>query len=118
MDAIRPNTPLFYPNPGQSPSNTTNPPISASNPNTAFVKIKIFHSSTDELIAIRVSPRVVLGQLMDKVRERLGSDIEGLKYRDGQAGGGGGPGGWVDILNDVDLKSWMASGDKLVLYAE
>lgn len=109
------NTPLY---PGQSPSNTTNPPISASNPNTAFVKIKIFHSSTDELIAIRVSPRVVLGQLMDKVRERLGSDVEGLKYRDGQAGGGGGPGGWVDILNDIDLKSWMASGDKLVLYAE
>lgn len=112
------NTSSFYSNPGQPPSNTTNPPISASNPNTAFVKIKIFHSSTDELIAIRVSPRVVLGQLMDKVRERLGSDIEGLKYRDGQAGGGGGPGGWVDILNDADLKSWMASGDKLVLYAE
>ena len=111
-------SPLFYSNPGQSPSNTTNPPISASNHNTAFVKIKIFHSSTDELIAIRVSPRVVLGQLMEKVRERLGSDVEGLKYRDGQAGGGGGPGGWVDIRNDVDLKSWMASGDKLVLYAE
>lgn len=70
------------------------------------------------MIAIRVSPRVVLGQLMEKVRERLGSDVEGLKYRDGQAGGGGGPGGWVDISNDVDLKSWMASGDKLVLYAE
>ena len=112
------NTSPFYPNPGQSTSNTTNPPISASNPNTAFVKIKIFHSSTDELIAIRVSPRVMLAQLMDKVRERLGSNIEGLKYRDGQAGGRGGPGGWVDILNDVDLKSWMASGDKLVLYAE
>ena len=112
------NTRSYYSNPGQSPSNTSNPPISASNPNTAFVKIKIFHSSTDELIAIRVSPRVVLGQLMEKVRERLGSDVEGLKYRDGQAGGGGGPGGWVDILNDVDLKSWMASGDKLVLYAE
>ena len=112
------NTSSFYSNPGQPPSNTNNPPISASNSNTAFVKIKIFHSSTDELIAIRVSPRVILGQLMDKVRERLGSDIEGLKYRDGQAGGGGGPGGWVDILNDADLKSWMASGDKLVLYAE
>jgi len=111
------NTSSFYSSP-HTPLNTTNPPISASNPNTAFVKIKIFHSSTDELIAIRVSPRVLLGQLMDKVRERLGSDIEALKYRDGQAGGGGGPGGWVDILNDVDLKSWMASGDKLVLYAE
>ena len=112
------NTSSFYSNSGQPPLNTTNPPISASNPNTAFVKIKIFHSSTDELIAIRVSPRVMLGQLMDKVRERLGSDIEALKYRDGQATGGGGPGGWVDILDDVDLKSWMASGDKLVLYAE
>jgi bud emergence protein 1 len=112
------NTSSLYSNHGQSPSNTTNPPISASNPNTAFVKIKIFHSSTDELIAIRVSPRVMLTQLMEKVRERLGSDIEGLQYRDGQAGGGGGPGGWVNILSDADLKSWMASGDKLVLYAE
>jgi bud emergence protein 1 len=112
------NTSSFYSNPGQPPLNTTNPPISASNPNTAFVKIKIFHSSTDELIAIRVSPRVALQQLMDKVRERLGSDIEGIKYRDGQAGGGGGPGGWVDIFDDIDLKKWVASGDKLVLYAE
>ena len=85
---------------------------------TAFPKIKIFRSSTDELIAIRVSPRVVLGQLMGKVRERLGSDVEVLKYRNRQAGGGGGPGVWVDILNDVDLKSWIASADKLVLYAE
>ena len=85
---------------------------------TAFAKIKIFRSSTDEWITVRVSPRVVLGQLMKNVGERLGSDVKSLKYHDGQARGWGGPGEWVDILNDVDLKSWMASTDELALYTE
>ena len=99
--------------------NPNSPRISSSNPNAAFVKIKIFHSSTDELIAIRVSPRVSLRQLMEKVRERLGDDVENVKYRDGMASGGaGGTGQFVDILDDLELREWMGSGDKLVLYAE
>lgn len=102
-----------------SQGNPNSPRISSSNPNAAFVKIKIFHSSTDELIAIRVSPRVSLRQLMEKVRERLGDDVENVKYRDGMASGGaGGTGQFVDILDDLELREWMGSGDKLVLYAE
>jgi bud emergence protein 1 len=102
-----------------SQGNPNSPRISQSNPNAAFVKIKIFHSSTDELIAIRVSPRVSLRQLMEKVRERLGDDVENVKYRDGMASGGaGGTGQFMDILDDVELREWMGSGDKLVLYAE
>lgn len=103
-----------------SQGNPNSPRISSSNPNAAFVKIKIFHSSTDELIAIRVSPRVSLRQLMEKVRERLGDDVENVKYRDGMSsgGGGGGTGQFVDILDDIELREWMGSGDKLVLYAE
>lgn len=82
------------------------------------MKIKIFHSSTDELIAIRVSPRVSLNQLMGKVRERLGPDVANIKYRDGMAAGSGGTGHFADILDDAELREWMTSGDKLVLYAE
>ena len=109
------NTPLFYSNSGQSPSNTTNPPISASNHNFAFAKIKVFHSSTDQPIAIRVTPGIMLRQLMKRVRERLRVDVQVLKYHGRMADF---PGVWLDILDDVDLKSWMASADKLVLYAE
>ena len=104
--------------PSISTGNPNSPRISNSNPNAAFVKIKIFHSSTDELIAIRVSPRVSLRQLMEKVRERLGDDVSNVKYRDGMAAGSGGTGHFVDIADDAHLRDWMSSGDKLVLYAE
>lgn len=105
-------------NMGTQHGNPNSPRISSSNPNAAFVKIKIFHSSTDELIAIRVSPRVSLQQLMGKVRERLGPDVANIKYRDGMAAGSGGTGHFADILDDAELREWMSSGDKLVLYAE
>ncbi|CAG7849480.1 SubName: Full=Related to Protein scd2/ral3 {ECO:0000313/EMBL:CCA74015.1} [Serendipita indica DSM 11827] len=104
--------------PSISTGNPNSPRISSNNHNAAFVKIKIFHSSTDELIAIRVSPRVSLRQLMEKVRERLGDDVANVKYRDGMAAGSGGTGHFVDILDDAHLREWMSSGDKLVLYAE
>ncbi|KAG8755242.1 bud emergence protein 1 [Serendipita sp. 396] len=101
-----------------SSGNPNSPRISVSNPNAAFVKIKIFHSSTDELIAIRVSPRVSRRQLMEKIRERLGNNVENVKYRDGMATGSGGTGHFVDVADDGHLREWMSSGDKLVLYAE
>jgi bud emergence protein 1 len=105
-------------NMSSSHGNPNSPRISQSNPNAAFVKIKIFHSSTDELIAIRVSPRVTRRQLMEKVRERLGNDVANVKYREGMAAGSGGTGHFVDIMDDSELRGWMGSGDKLVLYAE
>lgn len=55
---------------------------------------------------------------MDKVRERLGDDVQSVRYRDGMASGSGSNGGFVGIYDDADLKAWMSSGDKLVLYAE
>jgi len=55
---------------------------------------------------------------MEKVRERLGNNVESVKYRDGMAAGSGGTGHFVDIMDDAELRDWMASGDKLVLYAE
>ncbi|KAH7103057.1 hypothetical protein BKA62DRAFT_769232 [Auriculariales sp. MPI-PUGE-AT-0066] len=87
------------------------PAISASNPNSAYIKIKIFDRNTDDLIAIRVPPRVTHQQLMDKVRERLGKDVSVLRYRNSMTGR-------FDDLVEHDLKHWLESADKLVLYAD
>lgn len=85
----------------------------------AFLKIKIFHSQSDDLIAIRVPPRVTFTQLITKVRDRLGAGVHVLRYRDSYDGATG-PGGnnWREIDGDEDLQDWLARGDKLVLYAD
>lgn len=105
----------------RSRSNTSSPmpqtpPSSTATPAPAFLKIKIFHSNTDDLIAIRVPPRVTFVQLLSKVRERLGADVMSLRYRDSV--GGSGSGEWCEINGDEDLKDWVGKGDKLVLYAD
>jgi len=97
------------------------PPPSATTPAPAFLKIKIFHSNTDDLIAIRVPPRVTFTQLLSKVRERLGSDVMCLRYRDSWAGGGAGSNAdnsWHELNGDDELREWVGKGDKLVLYAD
>jgi bud emergence protein 1 len=43
----------------------------SGNPNPAFIKVKIFHRSTDDLIAIRVPPNVTHRQLMTKVSIKM-----------------------------------------------
>jgi len=86
------------------------PSISATNPQTAFVKIKIFHRRTDDLIAIRVSPRVTHGQLMEKVRERLGNDVQNVSYRSNE-------GSFADLEDDYELRDWLDHAEKHVLYA-
>jgi bud emergence protein 1 len=88
------------------------PPISATNPQPAFVKIKIFDSVTDDLIAIRVHPRVTHAQLMEKVFSRLGGNVKNLKYRD-SAGGA-----FVELLDDDELRTWMETTGRHVLYAD
>ncbi|KAI5124752.1 hypothetical protein M0805_005386 [Coniferiporia weirii] len=93
-------------------SNANSPPISASNPNTAFVKIKIFDRLTQELIAIRVSPRVTHTQLMDKVRSRLGDDVRHLAYRNSISNT------FLGLEDDQSLKQWLEGADKHVLYAD
>ncbi|KNZ73686.1 Protein scd2/ral3 [Termitomyces sp. J132] len=97
----------------QSISNTFNsPPISAANPQTAFVKIKIFDRVADDLIAIRVHPRVTHAQLMDKVQGRLGGEVANLRYRDSATNA------LVGLDTDEGLTAWIESTDKHVLYAD
>ncbi|KAG6879505.1 hypothetical protein C0992_002001 [Termitomyces sp. T32_za158] len=94
-------------------SNTFNsPPISAANPQTAFVKIKIFDRVADDLIAIRVHPRVTHVELMDKVQGRLGGEVANLRYRDSATNA------LVGLGTDEDLTAWIESTDKHVLYAD
>lgn len=102
-------------NRSRSHSNATrvnSPPISATNPQTAFVKIKIFDSITEDLIAIRVHPRVTHSQLMEKIQSRLGSGVKNLKYRESTSGA------FVELLDDTELREWLESTDRHVLYAD
>ncbi|KAJ7781599.1 scd2/ral3 [Mycena metata] len=95
-----------------SVANINSPSISAANPQTAFVKIKIFDRVADDLIAIRVHPRVTQTELMDKVQARLGGEVGNLKYRDSMSNG------FVGLDNDQQLRAWMEGTDKHVLYAD
>ncbi|TFK43289.1 hypothetical protein BDQ12DRAFT_171989 [Crucibulum laeve] len=93
-------------------TNLNTPPISAANPQTAFVKIKIFDRVADELIAIRVHPKVTHSELMDKVQTRLGGEVAGLRYRNSVSNT------FVGLDNDGELREWMEGTDKHVLYAD
>ncbi|KAF8639961.1 hypothetical protein AX17_001211 [Amanita inopinata Kibby_2008] len=95
-----------------APANLNSPPISAANPQTAFVKIKIFDKTSDDLVAIRVHPRVTHAELMGKVQARLGNGVSNLKYR------GSLTNDFVGLTSDEELRIWMEGTDKHVLYAE
>lgn len=92
-----------------APTNLNSPLISSGNPQTAFVKIKIFDKTCEDLIAIRVHPRVTHAELLKKVQDRL-ENVNILRYRDSN--------GFNDLASDRDLGDWMESTDKHVLYAE
>lgn len=93
-------------------TNLSAPPMSAGNPQTAFVKIKIFDRVTDDLIAIRVHPKVTHSELMNKVQTRLGTSISSLRHRDSVHRG------FVGLEGDRDLRDWLESAEKHVLYAD
>lgn len=93
-------------------TNLNNPPISAANPQTAFVKIKVFDRVADDLIAIRVHPKVTHSELMDKVQARLGGEVGNLRYRDSMTNT------FVGLDSNEELRSWMEGTDKHVLYAD
>jgi len=93
-------------------TNLNTPPISAANPQTAFVKIKIFDRVADDLIAIRVHPKVSHAELMDKVQGRLGGEVANLRYRDSMTNT------FVGLDSDEELRAWMEGTDKHVLYAD
>ncbi|EPQ59640.1 hypothetical protein GLOTRDRAFT_55822 [Gloeophyllum trabeum ATCC 11539] len=100
------------PTSARSRSIANTPPISASNQQPAFVKIKIFDRTADDLIAIRVHPKVSYSQLIEKVQGRLGGNIAALKYRDSMNNA------FVELEHDEDLREWIETADKYVLYAE
>jgi len=76
------------------------------------VRIKIFDSITEELIAIRVHPRVTHAQLMEKIQSRLGAGIKNLRYRESTSGP------FVELLDDDELREWLESTDRHILYAD
>ncbi len=89
-------------------SNVVNNPPAAQPP---YIKIKILERTTDDMIAIRVPPKVTYEQLMQKVRDRLGSQVGRVQYR--QSGGA-----FRDVLDDASLGEWLGKEEKLVLYAD
>ncbi|KAF9247143.1 hypothetical protein BU15DRAFT_84691 [Melanogaster broomeanus] len=93
-------------------TNMNAPPMSAGNPQTAFVKIKIFDRVTDDLIAIRVHPKVSHSELMSKVQARLGANIFNLRYRDSLSHE------FIGLEGDHDLRDWLDGAEKHVLYAD
>lgn len=76
------------------------------------MKIKVFDRVADDLIAIRVHPKVSHDELMEKVQARLGGEVSILKYRDSIKNT------FVGLGNDNDLREWMDGTDKHVLYAD
>ncbi|KAK0467967.1 uncharacterized protein EV420DRAFT_1502138 [Desarmillaria tabescens] len=95
----------------RSHSTTTTPAISHTNPQTAFVKIKIYDQHSEDLIAIRVHPKVTRAELMDKVQTRLGAGVADLQYRDSMTNQ------FVWLQDDLQLRAWIEGTDKHVLYA-
>lgn len=116
-----PTAPVSQAGPPTQSSSSSNPP--------PFVKIKIFHRNTDDLIAIRVPPSIRLDALLDKVRERLGGDVSHVRYRDegerpvsaAQAASALTlPGGarLIELRSDDELDSWMTGTQRLVAYVD
>ncbi len=61
-------------------------------------------------------PRVTYQQLLSKVRDRLGADVNELKYRDERSSGRG-ERSLTSIHGENGLREWVAGNSKLVLYA-
>ena len=88
------------------------PPISATNPQTAFVKIKVFDATMEDMVAIRVHPRVTYAQLIEKVQNRLGAGVKNLKYRESRRGP------FLELSDDEGLRAWIEATERHVLYAD
>ncbi|CAK9779374.1 hypothetical protein CC85DRAFT_330828 [Cutaneotrichosporon oleaginosum] len=98
------------------------PPPPNPRSGAAFVKIKVYDKATDDLIALRVHPQVTYAELLEKVRARLGPDVNVLSYKVGGTSGSaaaGAQGPTQAIRDDRDMAEWMAVEDqRLILYAE
>ncbi|KAJ9101101.1 hypothetical protein QFC21_003319 [Naganishia friedmannii] len=105
--------------------NTTSAPSqSATAPQPAYIKIKILDRHTDDMVAVRVPPKVTYAQLLEKVRSRFYAEISILQYRVGQGRIPGAPNEadagreLGDVMDDRTLWEWLETHDKYVLYAE
>lgn len=92
----------------------------ANNSNAGFIKIKIFHRATDDLVAIRVPPSVTYQSLLEKVKDRLADDIQVLRYRETLDTGAN---AMMRLSDDDDLRDWLhantaSANAKLTLYAD
>ena len=113
----------------QESSNATSSSSQAASNPPPFVKIKIFHRNTDDLIAIRVPHSIRLSALLDKVRERLACDVSHLRYRD-ESGAPLSPaqaqsvvvipggGRLLELRDDGELDDWIQHAQKLVAYVD
>lgn len=95
----------------RSQSIANNPPISASIPQTAFLKIKVMHERKNDLVAIRVPPRITYAQLLDKIQVRLGDEEIDLRYRDSMNND------LVRLDDDDGLRDWLDGTERHMLYA-
>ncbi|KAF7795877.1 hypothetical protein EIP86_007044 [Pleurotus ostreatoroseus] len=95
----------------RSHSNANNPPISATIPQTAFIKIKVMHERKNDLVAIRVPPRITYAQLLDKIQVRLGDEEINLRYRDSMHND------LVPLDDDIGLRDWLDGTERHMLYA-
>ncbi|KZT51367.1 hypothetical protein CALCODRAFT_443165 [Calocera cornea HHB12733] len=110
-------TPDYPPAPLWSASRlAASPPISANVPQPAYLKIKVFNAQTDDIVAIRVHPRVTFGELMQKIRDRVG-DVSRVRYRGSKYKPGTGDLGTI-LDSDEHMVEWFVSGERLILYAE
>ncbi|KAH8928153.1 hypothetical protein BT69DRAFT_621935 [Atractiella rhizophila] len=90
----------------------------ASNPNIqqGYMKIKILHRNTDDLIAIRVPSNVTFPELLAKAKERLGNEVTKLSFKENE--GVSANGRFIPLTNDRDLASWANRAAKMILYAD
>ncbi|KIY45959.1 hypothetical protein FISHEDRAFT_76193 [Fistulina hepatica ATCC 64428] len=98
----------------RSHSTVTAPPISANNPQAAYIKIKIHDRPSNEVVAIRVHPNITLPDLVDKIQARLGGPVTMLKYRDSSVD-------WekyINIRDEDDFRLWLQNANKYTLFTD
>lgn len=93
-----------------------------------FLRIKIYQRQTDDLIAIRAPNGVGYSELLNRIRDRVGPEVQSIRFRDesgtAYSTGGSSPilanhgARFVGIDNDDDLDRWIGSGCRLILYVD
>ena len=69
------------------------------------------HERKNDLVAIRVPPRITYAQLLDKIQVRLGDEGINLRYRDSMHND------LVPLDDDIGLRDWLDGTERHMLYA-